>query len=154
MANETSQPTGLNSFMTTVTAWLTGKDARLTELETKLATLSSVETQLAQCQKDLTTARQTIGSLEAEVEKLTAANTDLAKKAENAAEVSTATITEAANALAGQRLATIGVLPVKEEISAEQNRSGNLFVQFAEESDPEKRAAIYRRIKAEVWSKN
>jgi hypothetical protein len=146
----TTQAPGLNGFMARLTEWITGKDARLIQLETEVATLAAIKTELATAQARVVTLTAEVATLKAEVTSLTATNVDIKGKLV----VSDEEVNKRVNTIVGQRLATIGIKPVKEELSTDPANQGSLTEQFQKEADPTKRAELYGRIRKEVWGLN
>jgi hypothetical protein len=145
-----AQPPGLNTFMGRMMEWITGKDARLAQLETEAASLATIRTQLANATQLLEAANVRIGELEKGNQTLTKENVALAERiAQTEADVD-----RRANVLAGQRLATIGVKPIKEELNKDAQNQGSLVDQWRTEQNPAKREALYQRIKTELWQTN
>ena len=150
MSDSNAQPPGLNGFMARMMEWITGKDARLAQLETEVASLPTLKAELGTAQARVTTLDAQVTTLKAEVTTLTASNVELKGKLVTSEEE----VAKRVNTLVGQRLATIGLKPVKEELNADPANQGSLVEQFQREADPAKRAQLYGRIRTEVWGLN
>ena len=158
MSKETTEPaaTTPQSFMATVTAWITGKDTRLTQAEAQVANLAAIQTQLTQAQADLATAKTTISTLTDQVASLTTATVALKERDATVTKLSTYTETEInrrANLLAGERLSKAGIAttPVTEEKSAAAGNAGaTLLEQINAITDPVARGQFIRKNAAEI----